>query len=144
MKREVEIQENNKKYSEILTEAKKLLDDDNLEDRILKRIWEPSFNEMMFELLDEICNGKNLPDNLNTEKGVVRKVVRNHDTNGNCDQEAMMNEAFYELKKKCIPIDYPKEINEDTKMETFCNMINVSYEVYEKALSTTKKVKFYI
>ena len=51
MKREVEIQENNKKYSEILTEAKKLLDDESLDDRILKKIWEPSFNEMMFEHL---------------------------------------------------------------------------------------------
>ena len=143
-KRESEIEKNNKKYGEILKDAKELLDDGNLEERILKKIWEPSFDAIVLELLDEIYSGKNLPDDENTEKGIVRKVVRTHYTNDTFDgdhKQQIIDEAFEELKKKKIQAQLPIEINEDDEMEAFCKIIHTSYEEYEKALSTTKKGK---
>jgi hypothetical protein len=134
--------ENNKKmkeFTEILTKAKVLLDNENIEKIIEREVVGPSLREEMQRTSEEIESRKKCKDDENTEKGIIRKVIKNfkHDGTDVPLEVQMLTKIVSEMHEKKVEI--PND--EDAEMDAFCRLLDTTYEKYEKALSTTKNGK---
>ena len=118
-----------KKYSEILENAKKLLEDKNLELLIQRKI--------VIRHLDEYIRGEN-PDC--PEKDIIAKVFASNLDEDFTDQnyERMVDEIISRMREKGIVV----ELDSDAELNIFCeDLLGVYYKEYEEALKTTKKGK---
>ena len=116
--------ENNKKmkeFTEILTKAKVLLDNENIEKIIERELVGPSLREEMQRTEDEIESRKKCKYDENTEKGIIRKVIKNfkHDGTDVPLEVQMLTKIVSEMHEKKVEI--PND--EDAEMDAFSHYL---------------------
>ena len=128
-----------KEFTEILTKAKIFLDDENIEKIIEREVVGPSFREELQKTLEEIERGEKYQYDENTEKGIIRKIIKHFKPDGTDvpHDVQMLTKIVSEMHEKKVEI--PND--EDAEMDAFCRLLDTTYEKYEEALSTTKNGK---
>ena len=136
--RDKEIADKNEKAKEILEDAKKLLNRNDLEELIEKKVLEI---RILTKWSQYTTDDSNLEDHENSEANIIKQNLK-----GKCNKESdqeklrLIDLIYDEMKNKKVEV----KMNEDSEMEAFCQLITagLTYKDYVESLHTTKKGRY--